>query len=222
MKTSESIANLAMALSLAQGEITSAKKKSANPFFKSKYADLADITDSIRDPLAKNNLCFTQVVHLANFETKEHVLTTILMHKSGEYISGTAPIICAKPNDPQAFGSAITYIKRYSLQAMIGIAADEDDDGNAATIKEKKTPKKEIIRKVILDGVEMDDSKCHEIIDNKIDNIDTLEDLDDFNAWKEFNKDELMGYKERNSQLWKIYYEVIQEKLPKLRSINEV
>jgi hypothetical protein len=124
MNKSESIKNLAAALVKAQLAMGSAKKDSNNPFFKSKYADLAEVVSVVKEPLLKNGISFLQIV------TADGVETT-LIHESGEFISGTTPVVVAKANDPQALGSAITYSRRYGLQAMLGIPA-EDDDGEKA------------------------------------------------------------------------------------------
>ncbi len=124
MFKSDSISNLAKALVKAQLMMGSAKKDAANPFFKSKYADLAEVVSVVKEPLLKNGISFLQIV------TTEGVETT-LVHESGEYISGVTPIVVAKANDPQALGSAITYARRYGLQAMLGIPS-ADDDGELA------------------------------------------------------------------------------------------
>ncbi len=129
MCKSESIKNIAIALSKAQGEFDHAKKDVKNDFFKSRYADLASVIDAAKKPLADNGLSVSQVVDLA--ESGDLVLETILMHISGEFISGRYPIRPVK-TDPQSTGSAITYARRYAFSAITGIAAD-DDDGNAAS-----------------------------------------------------------------------------------------
>jgi hypothetical protein len=140
MEKSESITKLITALVKAQSDIKVAKKDSSNPFFKSKYADLSAIIDAIKEPLNKHGLVFMQIVDMIGDAT---VVKTILAHESGEYIGGNIPVVVAKPNDPQALGSAITYAKRYGLQAIVGVPADEDDDGNAASGK-GSAPKAEI------------------------------------------------------------------------------
>ncbi len=131
MNKSESIKELATALAKAQGQMTAAKKDAANPFFKSKYADLAAVVEAVKGPLSANGLSYCQFV-----DTDEQGLwiETILMHSSGEWLSGRLRMPVAKQNDPQALGSAITYGRRYGLQAATGVPAD-DDDGNAATGK---------------------------------------------------------------------------------------
>lgn len=129
MKTSESIKELAAALAKAQGAFDHAKKDVKNEFFKSKYADLASVIDAAKKPLSDNGLSVCQVCETT--ESGDIRLETILMHSSGEFISGSYPIRPVK-GDPQAYGSAITYARRYAFSAITGIAAD-DDDGNVAS-----------------------------------------------------------------------------------------
>lgn len=125
---SPSIAALAAALAKAQGAIRNAKKDSANPFFKSTYADLASAWDAAREPLAANGLAVAQrVTNSANGV----IITTQLLHASGEWISDRCEWPVAQKT-PQGMGSAITYGRRYAFMALVGIAAEEDD-GNAAS-----------------------------------------------------------------------------------------
>lgn len=125
---SETIGKLAEALSKCQGELPPAKKDSKNPFFKSSYADLASVWDTIRGPMSRNGLAIVQPPMPT--DNGHIVIRTILMHTSGEWISGDLSMVPVK-NDPQSFGSAITYGRRYSLMAMLGVAP-EDDDGEGA------------------------------------------------------------------------------------------
>ena len=127
MKQSESIKEIATALSSFQGEITSVSKDSVNPFFKMKYASLSAVWDTIKKPLTDNGLSVTQVA-LPITEDGRIILETMLMHSSGEWISGSLPIKPVK-DDPQGLGSAITYARRYAISGLLGIVADEDDDG---------------------------------------------------------------------------------------------
>jgi hypothetical protein len=127
---SESIGELAKALSKAQGAMEHAKKSADNPFFKSKYADLASVLDVARKPLADNGLCVVQGTFIEDSALR---LRTDLLHSSGEWIASIYPVKPVK-DDPQALGSAITYARRYAFQAMVGIAP-EDDDGNEASGK---------------------------------------------------------------------------------------
>ena len=128
MEMSDTIAKLAVALCKAQKEIKGAVKDSKNPFFKSDYADLSSVWDAIRVPLTSNGLSVTQLMDIAPDGV---IIETVLLHESGEHISGK---LFMKPvkNDPQGIGSAITYGRRYGLQAIAGVCP-EDDDGNKAS-----------------------------------------------------------------------------------------
>ena len=128
MQKSESIAALATALAEAQGELENATKNSQNPHLKNKYADLAEILNTVRPVLSRHGLAVSQ--HPAFAENMVQV-ETILLHKSGEWLASTitAPVQKA---DPQGVGSAVTYCRRYSLAAIVGLS-QEDDDGHAAS-----------------------------------------------------------------------------------------
>lgn len=112
-----------------QSKATHVQKGTDNPFFKSKYADLSDIWGAIKDLMAENNLIVTH--SMSQNEAKEY-LTTRIYHVSGQYLESVCPINPVK-NDPQAYGSAVTYMRRYSLSALLGIVTDLDDDGNDAS-----------------------------------------------------------------------------------------
>lgn len=127
--TSPWVGKLFEALSKAQAKIIGAKKDTANPFFKSKYADLASIWDACRGPLAENGLCVIQTTRQAG--DKGVCIVTTLGHSSGEWIRGEL-YLPSKESTAQALGSAITYGRRYSLAAIVGVCPD-DDDGNAAS-----------------------------------------------------------------------------------------
>ncbi len=149
MNHSDSIAKLSEALARAQGVMGGASKDSSNPFFKSKYADLSAVWDACRKPLTDNGL---SVVQTADFipEYPEMVcIETILCHSSGEWIRGRLAVKPMKP-DPQSVGSCITYLRRYSLQSMVGIAP-EDDDGNAASGKGKDPEPTKTVKKKVED-----------------------------------------------------------------------
>jgi hypothetical protein len=122
------VANLAAALVKAQAKLKPAIKDSANPFFKSKYADLGAVWEACREALQSEGLA---VVQLPGFASGEARLTTILLHASGEWIAGEAGAPLAKA-DAQGVGSAITYLRRYGLAAVAGVVT-EDDDGNSAS-----------------------------------------------------------------------------------------
>jgi len=126
---SDSIAKISAALVKVQATLKPAPKDANNPYFKSKYADLNSVWDACRDALTGNGIA---VVQTARVDDGNPRLVTMLVHSSGEYISGEWPLRPSKENDPQALGSAITYMRRYSLAAMVGVVSD-DDDGNAAS-----------------------------------------------------------------------------------------
>jgi hypothetical protein len=128
MNKSESINELATALSKAQGQMGGAKKDSDNPFFKSKYADLASVVEAIRGPLAEQGLSYVQLPVVT--EREEVQIETALLHSSGQWISSVVTVPVAKL-DAHGYGSALTYARRYGLQSMVGVPA-MDDDGNAA------------------------------------------------------------------------------------------
>lgn len=129
---SPSIGALAAALSKAQGAMKNATKDSTNPHFKSKYADLESIWAACRAPLSANELAVVQRVSTG---TGGIVLTTMLIHSSGEWIRDKCQMP-SREQSAQGYGSAITYARRYALAAMVGVAPGEDDDGNQATITE--------------------------------------------------------------------------------------
>lgn len=128
MKTSESIGKIAAALVKAQREMTFAIKDSRNPAFKSTYADLSSVIEACKPALNAAGIAFIQMP--ATSEPGTIALTTRLLHESGEWIESTATCPLQKV-DPQGYGSANTYLRRYSLAAAVGLYQD-DDDGNAA------------------------------------------------------------------------------------------
>jgi len=127
MNTSPTIGALAAALAKAQADITGAVKDSANPFFKSKYADLESVWSACRKQLTSNGLSVIQTTQ----PTKHGLmLVTTLAHSSGEWIRGYMPIL-SKDNSAQAQGSGISYARRYALAALVGVY-QTDDDAEAA------------------------------------------------------------------------------------------
>jgi len=135
MNKSESIKHLATSLNKAQSEMSGAKKTARNPFFKSSYANLEEVIHCIKEPFADNGLSFAQFpISTDGFAGVE----TIIMHESGEWISNEFMLKVSK-NDPQGMGSAITYSRRYALQAAVGCPS-EDDDANAATPRPQAKP----------------------------------------------------------------------------------
>lgn len=126
MQTSQEIDKLAQALAKAQGVIEDAEKDCTNPHFKSKYAGLSSVRQAIRKPLAANGLAYVQTLR---YDASGVEIETRLVHESGQFIGDSLRIPCQAT--AQAIGSAVSYGRRYSLLAIIGLATD-DDDGNSA------------------------------------------------------------------------------------------
>lgn len=142
MTMSATIGKLAEALSKVQGEMGAAEKNADNPYYKSKYADLATCWAVAREPLSRNGLAVVQTTEQSQLDGARPVVTvnTYLIHTSGEWISGRLSMPLAK-NDPQGVGSAVSYGRRYGLSAILGIVGkEEDDDGNSASIPPTAAP----------------------------------------------------------------------------------
>jgi hypothetical protein len=136
MNKSETINKVAAALVKAQSEMSNAKKGATNPFFKSKYADLNSIREAALPVLNAHGITIIQptcVIDGVNY------VETILLHESGEYISSLTQIVVDKVNDAQKHGSGLSYARRYALQSIVCLGA-EDDDANAA-VKPSMPPK---------------------------------------------------------------------------------
>ena len=139
----ENCTDLFTALIKAQSQMGSAVKDAKNPHFRSRYASLAAVIDAVIPVLNANGV---GVLQLPSIEGSEVQLTTILMHSSGQRLSSTVGAPMAKKQDAQAVGSAITYLRRYSLQAIMGLPV-EDDDGNAASRRQpqrRQVPEKSV------------------------------------------------------------------------------
>ncbi len=137
MKTSDQIELFAAAMAAAQGAMKPAVKDATNPHFKSKYADLASVFEAIRAPLSAQGLSVWQ--ELGNAEGGVTV-TTRIVHKSGQWVEFGPLFVPAGKQDAQGLGSAATYARRYGLASAMGVCADEDDDGNAASVGNSRLP----------------------------------------------------------------------------------
>jgi len=134
MNKSEQINEIAMALSKAQAAIKGAVEDSTNPHFRSKYASLQSYIDAAREPLTNNGLAITQLLTDVNCESMNLVtIETVMMHSSGQWISSTFSVPVSKA-DAQGFGSAVTYARRYSYAAIVGIAPVDDDGTQAVAV----------------------------------------------------------------------------------------
>ena len=192
MEKSQSIKSIAGALLLFQNKVGAVKKDAVNPFFKSKYASLNTIIEHINLPLSECGLSYAQF-------PDESGLTTILMHsESGEYLQSTYLMPVAKQNDPQAVGSAITYARRYALGAILGLAIDEDDDANSATIQPNHNvnvaeSKKEWLNKFEKDGSTLTEKWQKAKINLEAGKV-TLEQIKSKYIVSKINQDELLTF----------------------------
>ena len=128
-RQSESIVALAAALVKAQAQMGGAKKTAKNPFFKSNYSTLEEVINCVKEPLNSNGIFYNQNLITKNGQAGAN---TRFIHESGEWLLSDDFFMQVVKNDPQGYGSAFTYAKRYSLQSACGLP-NEDDDGNAAT-----------------------------------------------------------------------------------------
>lgn len=143
MNKSESIKAFAEALAKFQGEVKNPPKSADNPFFKSKYTPLDVMIDTAKPLLNKHGLSYIQS---CSGDGQNITVTTLLMHSSGEWVETDPLTLKADKATAQGAGSAITYGRRYALSAALGLASDEDDDGNGA--EPKKPPKPEPPKKI--------------------------------------------------------------------------
>lgn len=135
-----------------QKELKNPVLNKVNPFFKSKYADLPSILDLIKPILNKHELVLLQT-HKP--DENNIIVNTIIFHISGEKIESEL-LLPVKDKTPQGYGSSITYARRYSILSLLGISADEDDDGNiSSNTKEKKeNPIKEISKELTIADIQ--------------------------------------------------------------------
>jgi hypothetical protein len=146
MNTDKATPELFAALAKAQAEVENASKSSSNPHFKSMYADLAEVLNTVRPVFAKHGICIMQSTE---FDGARVSVTTALAHVGGGVVASTASCVPAK-TDAQGIGAATTYLRRYGLAAMAGVA-QEDDDGQSAAHSGKPVP----IRANPMDGVQV-------------------------------------------------------------------
>lgn len=165
MNASEEKKDLFMAISKAQGEFTTVCKNAVNPHFKSKFAPLDTIIEMIRPILAKYELSVMQFTDIAESGI---IVETVIAHSSGQHISGLLAMPAVK-QDPQGYGSALTYGRRYGLAAALGIVSDEDTDGNGSQKEDSKkdqtkvefigTPEIAAMRDLLEQGKEYNEAK---------------------------------------------------------------
>lgn len=134
---SATVGDLAKALAAAQAELEPAKKEAVNPHFKSRYADLSACWDAVRGPLARHGLAVSQLPSLDGDVVR---LTTMLLHTSGEFIGSDAAVRLGK-HDAPSVGSALTYLRRYALSAIVGLSTEDDDGAHAMVATQAQAPR---------------------------------------------------------------------------------
>lgn len=159
MNKSESIKNLAIALAKFQAEVKNPPNTANNPFFKSKYAPLSEVLNTVRPILSKHGL---SVVQAPSTEENNIVITTILIHESGEFIEPEPLKLKMDKVTAQGAGSAITYASRYALSAILGISSEDDDDANSIEPSSNKKTNTKQCSKPKTDDVKQD------IVDNSL------------------------------------------------------
>lgn len=161
---SSDLKELFTALAKAQSEMEIAGKRSKNPFFKSKYADLAEIVRASRVYLSKYGLSVIQQI-LPNNDGHS-ILHTILAHSSGEWISSQMKIVPQK-SDIQALGSYITFLRRYSYAALVGIVTSDDDDDGEMAVSHEQFPRtiKEVSKEEKVSADQLDELQ-YELMDH--------------------------------------------------------
>lgn len=150
MKHSESIKEIAAALAAFQSEVKDPTRNGENPHFKSKYVQLNGLLAAVRPILANHGLSLMQSTGGDGVNIS---VSTLIMHTSGEWIETEPLILKAQQATPQGAGSACTYGRRFSLSAALGVAWDDDDDGNAASTPQKAAPKKAKEKENIADAL---------------------------------------------------------------------
>lgn len=218
MKKSEDIGELAKALSKAQSNYNALIKDSTNPFFKSKYADLAACIECIRAPLVDNGL---SIVQTTTVENGVIYLETTLLHSSGQWISSERYPLTPSKNDAQGIGAAMTYARRYSLTAMLGIAS-EDDDGEVASGRgQAKNQSKQTNHETPAPTAKKNEPTYTKITYSE-DTIKKVEKLEkDGYKGKECLKHFLPEYNTKNKTTYKAIAEFTEEKLLDLISFIE-
>lgn len=171
---SDELKDLAAALSKAQGEIKAAVKDTTNPHYKSKYADLSSVWEACRAQLSKNGLSVTQGF---SHDSGHTLIITTLLHSSGQWIRSILPVD-PQQKTPQGMGSAITYMRRYALSAIVGVAPDDDDDGNAASEKPAQRQAATNPQPAAQQALSAQEYKL------LVDNIRATQSMDELNDWK--------------------------------------
>lgn len=178
---------IAQAFVKAKREFAPALKTSVNPHFRSKYADLAACLEAVNDALLNNGIAVYQETSMCESGV---IVETVFLHESGESFKGGMLHVPASKQDPQGYGSALSYARRYSIMAACGIAS-EDDDGNAASRPKQDV---EVALKGIKEAKDIETLKAQFNAAYKMFKGDTAA-FEKLNDAKESRKTELMGDK---------------------------
>lgn len=211
MNTSENISDLAAALAKAQGEIQNPERNRVNSHFKNSYADLAGGLDTIRPTLAKHGLA---VVQMTRADGDMVFLHSRLLHASGQWIEATYPV--CRLGKHQEMGSALTYARRYALFALVGVAGDDDDDGNAAgTARGRPTavppkpynsdnpPPSQPVATKAANAIKRERPDEWAEIERQVRSAQTSEDLRDlWDVWEPKTRDYPPAWKDQLDDLW--------------------
>jgi hypothetical protein len=192
----------ATALVKAQTTVSNVAKDAANPHFKSRYASLAVVRDAVYPAFNNVGIAIIQTPHTG--ENGAVSVETILMHESGEIIEFAGPAVIPSKPDAQGVGSCITYLRRYNLLAITGIApADEDDDGNAASIVGTAAGKKVMAKRATPpknenSEQEKDESSSatgptEEWLKNSITIVQNVDSLDKLTDWWKMNQQHMQA-----------------------------
>lgn len=169
-------ADFAAAFLKAQKAMRDPFKDAQNPHFKSRFVTLKGVLDAVRPALHDAGITVLQCLDLQDEHT---IVETTLLHTSGQSMSSRCPVICAKPDDPQALGSAITYARRYAVAAICGVAPSDDDDDAEAAAPHRRQKAKPASRPepAIAKAAKMDPFDTVEIAEAAIDGAKSLEAL---------------------------------------------
>jgi len=207
MQKSETIGELSKALGKAESEFPQIKRSQKVNFataggtrIKYSYAPLSEIFDAIRKPLAENGLAISQPMTIIDGKL---IVETVLSHSSGEWISGQI-LIESQKLDPQSIGSALTYARRYSLSALLGIASEEDDDAEGAMNREQSESKGE--------------SKPESKPESKGENICPIHGV----PFRKFTKGNQEWWSHKTEEGWCNKNKVLEEKAPLIPLVDEV
>lgn len=194
----------AQAFVLLQADIKPAVKDAENEAFKrggkaSRYADLAAVWEAVKAPLKEHGFA---VIQIPQFEGETMFLETVLLHTSGEKMVGRYPLRPARP-DPQGFGSAITYARRYSICAMLGVIADEDDDGNTASnVGKGAKPEPKTEPKPPAKQYDDPDGQMKAWVEQQQAFLTSCATLEDVQEWEELRADAMKRLHAKNLAAW--------------------